>query len=216
MICFFVNKSILKLFHQNIAGFISKRDVLEITLAEICKKGKKPDVICLSETFIRLGSECCINLVGYNVATTYCRKNGKNRGGVCILIKKGIKFKELLDVKKYAIDTTFECCAVNLIDYKISIVCLYRTPDSNVNIFLSNLEELLHKYMKNSKSRLILAGDLNINTLEPSNSTKHLTDIAKKFNLNIHISEPTRKKTCIDHLISNIDKAFSELHHLYL
>lgn len=216
---FFVNtlgSNILKIFHQNIGGFTSKRDILEVTISELNTIGKRPDVICLSETFVRRGSECCLKLTGYDVATTYCRKNGKNRGGVCILLKAGTRYQEVTGIQEFAQDMIFECCGIKLIDYNILLLCIYRTPDSNVTSFLSALDEILHKYIKNSKSKIVLAGDLNINTLKPSTGTNYLIEIVNNYNLIIHVKEPTRKSSCIDHIISNFDKASYELHHLHL
>lgn len=36
------------------------------------------------------------------------------------------------------------------------------------------------------------------------------------YNLNLHITDPTRKNTCIDHIISNMTDAQGRTHQLYL
>lgn len=66
--------------HQNIAGFLSKKDLLEITLSELRNNKKIIDVLCLSETFIQRNNEANIRLKGYSVGSSFCRLN-KRRGG---------------------------------------------------------------------------------------------------------------------------------------
>lgn len=124
-----------------------------------------------------------MNLTNYNIAASYCRRNGSKRGGVCILIRKWTESQEIVNIKQFAQDNVFECCATYLTSYNLYILCLYRTPDSNFYTFLSLLEEVLHKYTKNSRTRVILAGDFNINTLVLTKDSKYLIDIAKNFNL---------------------------------
>lgn len=71
---------------------------------------------------------------------------------------------------------------------------MYRSPKSNINIFLSRLAYLIIFLSKQSKSRIILAGDLNINILEIklSKNVRIFLDILKKYNLSLHITEHTR------------------------
>ncbi|KAF9415047.1 hypothetical protein HW555_007203 [Spodoptera exigua] len=47
----------LRVLHQNIASLLSKQELLEITLQELQEKHNDPDVICLSETFVKMGHE---------------------------------------------------------------------------------------------------------------------------------------------------------------
>lgn len=55
-----------KILHQNIASIMSKRELLELTLQELQELNISPDVICLSETFIKKA----MNLILKSMVTT--------------------------------------------------------------------------------------------------------------------------------------------------
>lgn len=205
-----------KILHQNIASILSKRELLELTLQELQEMNNNPDAICLSETFIKKGNESHVKIHGYNMAANFCRD--KQRGGTCILLKKNLVFKELPFIHTYATQNTFEACGIELTHHKLIIICVYRTPRSDPIQFLSKLNSLLyHVFEKyNSKINVVLAGDLNINTLQNSNITIQLQELAYNYNLKLHINCPTRKSSCIDHILSNIPNANATVMPLHL
>lgn len=188
---------------------------MEIQLAELSGRKIHPEVICLSETFIEKDCESLIHIFGYTLAASYCRSKKQKRGGVCILIKSGITFKEVKFLEDHSIDNVFECCGVEIPNQNLFILCVYRTPTSNCALFFEILETVLQKFRhKFKKKKLVIAGDLNINTIKLNNKTVELFDITKNYNLTLHIDEPTRLNSCIDHLISNVKSASGELLHL--
>lgn len=200
--------------HQNIASALSKMDIMELTLADLKQSKNTPDVICLSETFLKSGHEHCFSLTNYELASFYSRPN--KRGGVCILVLKGLNYKKNISIARHAKSNVFECCAVEFPHNNLIIICLYRTPTSDVNIFLNNLDSLLHELNSNRKKKIVVLGDLNINTLKADKVTKDLQDLTKNYNMTIHINEPTRRSSCIDHILSNIDNTSSSVVHLGL
>lgn len=129
----------LTLFHQNIASILSKQDLFEVTLNELGKDLNGVDFICFTETFMKRGSERNLNIDNFKLVASFCRE--ERRGGTCILIKKE------LDCKRINIDQalpySFECCAVEVLQYNLIIVCIYRTPNSNLDIFFQQLQSLL-------------------------------------------------------------------------
>lgn len=150
------------------------------------------------------------------MASNFSRE--KQRGGTCILVKKGLNYKELTFVKSYAIQNTFEACGVEIVCNKLVIISVYRTPQSDPNQFLTKLDCLLHDLLMKYRSKLnvVVAGDFNINTLRKSNITNELHSLANNYNLKVHIKVPTRKLTCIDHILSNISNATSTVLPLHL
>jgi hypothetical protein len=56
---------------------------------------------------------------------------------------------------------------MELLDYKIVLVCTYRSPDGDFHIFLKNLEIVIQKVQLKRK-RVILSVDWNINFMEDS------------------------------------------------
>ena len=53
---------------------------------------------------------------------------------------------------------------IELPEYKLYIVCIYRSPDGQFEIFLNKLELVIQKLLMKKKS-LLLCGDLNIDFL---------------------------------------------------
>lgn len=204
-----------RILHQNIAGIFTKTNIIEICLAEMKHHRNDPDIICLTETFIQRGSERLLKLSGYDMVSYYTRSNKQKRGGVCVFARQGLKTTELSFLNEISQDFNFECCGIEIPSQKLIVVCLYRIPQSDTNIFFENLEYILLKYINKNK-KIIIAGDININTLEANKNTAELINIAKNYNLRLHIQEPTRGKSCIDHFISNIIDAESKLLHLGL
>lgn len=164
--------------------------------------------MCFSESFIKNGNENNVNISGYVLGSVYCRE--KSRGGVCIYIKKGIKCNDLTILKKLACNGVFECCGIEVVSLKLLLVCIYRTPSSNVETFFKYLDTLLFKLF-NLKKTVVIVGDLNINTLKPSRTVEHFIDLLNTYNLTTHINEPTRLNSCIDHIISNSKGSLSEV-----
>jgi exonuclease III len=191
--------------HQNIAGFFNKKELIEITLNEMSETKEIPDLICLTETFVKKHCESNINLKGYKLGASFCRANQK-RGGSCILHSKSITTKELHFLKDLAAELTFECCGLEIVEYRIILVCIYRTPTANVKSFFNKLQILLDK-LKSFKKYTIITGDWNIDTSKKNNLSDELLEILTSYDLDLHIKTPTRRKSCIDHFASNIKEA---------
>lgn len=186
-----------KILHQNIASILSKTEILELTLLELRDINKEPDILCLSETFMRAGNEKYLKLNNYTVAAAFSRDT--QRGGTCILAKQGIIYNELSHIKKYSSQKSFEACGVEVPQHKLLIVCLYRTPKSDPNIFLDKLDQFMCETVKKygSSTKIIIAGDFNINTFKQGKVTNYLTDLCNNHNLQMHVKVPTRKDSCI-------------------
>lgn len=161
------------------------------------------DFICLSETFIQSGHECNLRLENYKLAANYSRSN-KKRGGTCILVKDDLAFSPLQITNEISSDYSFECCGIEVPSHNLILVCVYRIPDSDAGIFLKKIEILLHKLTHRSRNRIIICGDWNIDMLKDTTQTRELVTVLNNFNLVTHIKMPTRKKTCIDQIASNI------------
>jgi endonuclease/exonuclease/phosphatase family metal-dependent hydrolase len=102
----------------------------------------------------------------------------------------------------------FEVCGVKLNlqgknCYKLTI---YRSPSGNCNMFMSQLETIIHQ-LYNPKIDLIICGDMNISYLEESNRVKQLNTLFKTTNLVNVVSFPRRmhrySSTSIDNIFIN-------------
>lgn len=76
-----------------------------------------------------------------------------------------MELRELCFVKELASEHTFKYCGVEIVNYKIVLICLYRNPDSDIEIFFVKLELLLEKLGTKARNKnIILTGDWNVNT----------------------------------------------------
>ncbi|KAL0828886.1 hypothetical protein ABMA28_003792 [Loxostege sticticalis] len=205
----------LILFHQNIAGLLNKLDNLQVTIQEFIDSGTNISVICATETFLKLGDEKNIRLMDFQLAASYCRPR-ERRGGACILVKNHIQFNPIKLTDEYATYKSFECCGIEIKSSNLMILCIYRTPKSNIENFFANFEALLMRLMKKGKKKIIIAGDLNIDTLTSNVHSNRLINILHSFNISLHINEPTRLNACIDHIASNLKGTDASVHSLGL
>ena len=92
---------------------------------------------------------------------------------------------------------------------RIKIFSIYRSPTSDVNIFLSELDNFLNCVCKNVNDKIILCGDLNIDFLSYSESRNNLVDIMGTYNIDFIINEPTRytvnSSSSIDYICTNLN-----------
>nr|CAI5859613.1 unnamed protein product [Callosobruchus analis] len=110
-----------------------------------------------------------------------------------------------------------ECCGITLESKfcnKNLVICIYRPPSAEINIFLDNLTNLLDT-VSNIANNIILCGDLNIDAMLPTIHNHLLQDLLNSYNLRNHCEDPTRtsinknnktSNTAIDYMISNIDE----------
>lgn len=84
--------------HQNIAGLINKSDRLILHVKELQERQVQVDVICVTEHFMPSGHEDILSIPNFQLASYFSRKT-KCRGGACILVRNGLRYKELTGVK---------------------------------------------------------------------------------------------------------------------
>lgn len=165
----------------------------------------------MTETFIKKGDESNLHLTNYCLGAHYSRNS--KRGGSCILVRNNLAFKKV-PLSDFYSENAFEFCGIQILNYVI--ICIYRTPSSDVKVFFNKLQLLLQKYVINKNMNVILTGDLNINMMLINKYSDELRDILCNFNLFLHINEPTRQSACLDLFISNVPGAIGEIHRLGL
>lgn len=187
-----------------------------MTIDELKRDCIELDVLCFTETFLKTGQENYIKLSEYEMATNYCRD--KSRGGSCILVKKGLDFKDLTFLKQHTCQNVFEICGIDIPCIKTVIICLYRTPTSDVTVFIKKLDNVLYELFRKNKfnGNIVITGDFNINLLKSNTATKLFLDLVNSYNLTNHINAPTRKNSCLDLVLSNIKKTTASVLPLHL
>ncbi|PNF39318.1 hypothetical protein B7P43_G16566, partial [Cryptotermes secundus] len=94
---------------------------------------------------------------------------------------------------------------IELIQYNTIIICIYRIPNSNINIFIKNLDTILSN-LTNKGKNIIIAGFLNVDFLKRSVNPQ-LQTMLDSYGLQAIVDVPTRigpkSQTAIDQIILN-------------
>jgi hypothetical protein len=121
-------------------------------------------------------------------------------------VKDNLSTKVIDYFTTFGEEINFELSLIELIDYKLYIVCIYRAPDGEIDIFLNKLVRLIQKLLSKNKS-LLLCGDWNIDLLHANNNKKDLVDLLERYNLINTVQTPTRitnsTRSMIDLMIVN-------------
>jgi hypothetical protein len=172
----------------------------------------KPAIVCLTEHWIRHDNMFLLHKIdGYKLVSNYSRQN-KCRGGACVLVAETLTCQAEPIFNKHSIELYFECCGIKISKpYKIILFCIYRSTFYSkcaFNIFFNRLTNVLDLCCKKyPKHKLIIAGDFNIDILKESPPRFKFVDILGRYNICLHINDPTRltcgSNTCIDNIASN-------------
>jgi hypothetical protein len=94
-------------------------------------------------------------------------------------------------VQELCKEKVFEISIVELVDYKVVLVCIYRSPGGDFQIFLKNLEIVIQKVSSKRKG-VILCRDWNINVMEDNARSLELKNLLLLYNLVNTVTSPTR------------------------
>lgn len=197
--------------HHNVQCLKNKIEEIEVFLAT-----ENIDILCVSESWVRSNEQKFINFPRYSIKSYFCREIFIH-GGVLILVKNSLVSTEITDVVNLSIERIFECAAVKLTINNVSycILCLYRAPNSDVNIFLSQLETCLNSLTNNNRYyKIIICGDININLFDKNKETIEFIDLVNSFCIESVFDEPTRiSRSCssaIDYILTNFNNNLVE------
>ena len=102
------------------------------------------DIIAISETWIQSDSITEFQINGYELFSV--RRKTKGGGGVVLYVKQDIQC-QLLTEKSVSIEGILECVTVAIqvnkpISKKCVISCIYRTPGSNIDMFIDTINSI--------------------------------------------------------------------------
>lgn len=200
--------SSLNIIHFNIRNLVSNRDELEVCLSQL---KRKPDVIALSETWLDKYNKSTINFQGY---ICYNVVRNKPHGGVSILVRENLD-SSLIENYSF-VNSEIEICTVSVkikdANYVVSSIYRPHFKHNNIKEFIKSLEPILNDNAFR-KSKVVLAGDFNINLLEHHNHLETNDYLAFMQNLNYLpvITRPTRypegqqraQPSLLDHIYIN-------------
>lgn len=201
----------LKICHLNSRSLLPKIDKIEYLLLD-----NYIDIMGFTEAWLhKYIDDKLISKEGYN-DIRQDRTNGKRGGGLCLNVKSSIDYVQCIEACN---DCDIELLSISVErEYQkdIMVVLLYRPPQGNVDAFLTQLRELLHKHYNNMKQDLVILGDFNID-YQALNSPhfKKLQSLEKEFLLNQIVTNPTRvsldKASLIDLIFTNIKALYHNL-----
>jgi hypothetical protein len=148
------------------------------------------DILCFTEHWMCIDQIRSISLEHHQLASNFSRSSRKG-GGSCIFVINETRAKEVNYLKDLAHEINFELSAVELMDLKTVVVCIYRSPDGDYEEFLQNLEVVIYR-VQASQKRLILCGDWNVDFLKKNSKVQELKALLSMFNLINIIDSPTR------------------------
>lgn len=194
--------------HINIQGIQGKTDNLELVLDT-----DKPHIVCCTEHWQKASEITITKLNNYTLINSFCREHF-SRGGSCIFAHQSLNLKPLK--YNHSLEKHFEATVAtyDLVGTKASvyIIVVYRTPDSDIEIFFNKMYNLLND-LYNNEHYYVICGDINVNMVHKTNDSLNILNLFNEFNMKCLISEPTRitinSQTCIDVVFSNIEPNFT-------
>ena len=141
-------------------------------------------------------------ILGYTVVNDI--RTFSTGGGVALYVKADNVYRQRGDLKVDAIENVW----IETNDLIIGLI--YKPPSFSNSEFLDKLEDTLHNIYL-SKEKCIIMGDVNINTLSKSKTTKDYLNLIRSEGFNPLIHEATRitetTQSCIDHIHSNFSSS---------
>ena len=168
---------------------------------------KLPDVLIISETWLKAGEEKYINIPGYNFIGA--PRPNKKGGGVGFLIKNSLLYRELTELNQLNTSKTFEHYYIELeCDHQnVVLGSIYRPPNTCLETFLFEYKESLNMACDQKNKQVIVGMDHNINLLKHDTHAKMQEFIEINLDLGLIpvITKPTRvthsSATLIDNLL---------------
>lgn len=183
-----------KIFHNNIRSLAKNLEELKIHLQSM---EIDIDCIILTETH-KLPVPDIYSIKGYNMI--YNEGNYNNNDGVVIFIKTEFDYQSKIEsIGPFKIPRIIINFDRNT---RINLIGIYRSPNSDLELFLADLDEYLrHSYLE-TFDYCVLAGDLNIDLNSLSENNMQYVNILSEYGFRSSINTVTRPEsgTCLDHI----------------
>ena len=196
------NKDNLNIIQINCRGIKSKLDDLADLLSDI----NEPDIVLLSETWLKDGEERFVDIKNYKYERVVRRH--KKGGGVGILIKNNIRYRVRVDLNENNHDNSYEHFFIEIKGNRYNLIAgsIYRLPNTDIDTFLENYTNSISRIKKDKNKELILGLDHNLDLLKQAShrKTQDFIEITLENSLLPTITKPTRINKSSATLIDNI------------
>lgn len=193
------------MLHFNLQGVSDKVPQLELLLTDL----KSIDIMCITEHW-QNKHEIEILAINNLVPKSWYSRSTKIRGGCCILVNESLQTTNCRDLETMSMELDFECSAVKINNLKLFVICIYRSPNGDIDIFFQKFQECLNWVSKRKTcKRVIVCGDLNIDFMQKNKHVSAIQEILLMYNFEVKINQPTRitthSATFIDNFFTNFD-----------
>ena len=190
--------------HINIQSLNLKILNLGVLLNEVA-----PEILCLTEHWLRNDGIEKVNLNNYKLSSYSSRTNNR-AGGTALYGLNNFDLRKVeLDIDSLDFDCEFCVSRCQMGVFKCYVVCMYKAPTGNFDLFFAKTHEILNKIYSSEKN-IIVCGDFNLNFAHPNANVNSLLQLFLSYGLEPHINEITRHGPVSG---SQIDNIFSNLHY---
>ena len=174
---------------------------------------KKPEIICLSETWLNNINNNNLNIPNYKQVINNRHCQDKRRGGgVCIYVTNNLTYNIVNELTFNIIDY-LEIVTIEIIqesdNKNITVSCIYNSPFNKIEEFNTIFYDKFHKFIN---KKLIIMGDFNIDTTNNINSKinqlMHQLGLTPLIHSNTRPIYNTNTNLIIDQIYTNIDTNF--------
>jgi hypothetical protein len=124
------------ILHHNVQSLLNKLMEVKVLLNTTLHNIK---ALCFTEHWLSEDQLTLVEINNFKLVSTFCRKDCKN-GGSCIFVTKQLDTREITFLNDLSCEKIFELAVVEIVDFNWVLVCIYRSPHSDVGIFLEKLE----------------------------------------------------------------------------
>ena len=198
------HKSALTILNLNIRSLDKHLSDLLVLLQSV---NHNFDIICLSEIGVK-NVENRLNIIKSKYNFEFVKPERKRCGGVCILIRRDLRYAVRNDLKMSDNDAEDLWVETTIDNQNVIVGSVYRHPGTNMNSFQTRMESTLLK-INMEKSQAFVCGDFNIDGLKAAANrpTSDFYNCLMTNNFLPCITLPTRitdsTMTLIDNILSN-------------
>lgn len=162
-------------------------------------------ILCFTEHWCKDNE--VISIEGFSAVSSFSRSD-TTHGGSCIFSQDSVRFEEEKDIKNLSIENHVECSSAFNRELKLIVICIYRPPNGNFNLFTEVLTNILDTCTRKYNTfKIILCGDFNVDFSIDSMTKKLFLDVTASYDLMPTIDSYTRvvgrSKSIIDNIFVN-------------
>lgn len=147
----------LRISYLNITSIRNKLNDFEIFVSM-----NRTHIFIVGETWLKSGDEKFYNIPGYQ--TIFSNRDHKIGGGVCFFIRDGLDF-DLIRSRNF---DDSNIILIKLIKFNFSICGFYRAPQTKLDLFLNEIENI-----SDGNNRILFLGDINVDLLKLNDRTRN-------------------------------------------